>query len=525
VIQPELIGVGEVTEPSTSQRALVADLARLCGGHASAAAQDRIAYARDLWPKATFWAGYGRIPRPPDAICWPGNAEETAAVLRFAKEKAVPITPFGAGSGVCGGGIALFGGITVDLKRMERLTHVDRDGLRYTAETGIVGEVLERRLAREGLSTGHFPSSIICSTLGGWIAARGAGQLSTKYGKIEDMIEGLTAVLGTGEVVRIDGRPSAGPDLVQLLTGSEGTLGMITEARMFAVPQPEARRYRGFRFRSLTAGAEAIRRVLRDGLRPAVVRLYDPFDTALVGKGKGHAKSVDTEHPRTDAILALQERVPGLVRRAAKAALSRPRGLNRLADLLQECLLVLVFEGAADLAEAEDEQALFLCRELGGEDLGPEPGRHWMEKRYAVSYKQSKMFDAGGFADTMEVACTWERVVPTYEAVRAAVSPLGFIMAHLSHAYLEGCSLYFTFTAATGDPEETAERYDVLWSAALNAAANSGATVSHHHGIGFSKADALHRELGPAGSALLRSLKRHLDPKTILNPGKLGLDR
>jgi alkyldihydroxyacetonephosphate synthase len=523
VTQPEFIREEEVAEPTREQRALVADLARLCSGRATASPQDRIAYARDLWPKATYWAGLGRIPRPPEAVCWPSNVDEVAAVVRFARERKLPLTPFGAGSGVCGGGIALHGGITVDLKRMERITHVDKEGLRYTAEAGIVGEVLERRLARQGLSTGHFPSSILCSTLGGWIAARGAGQLSTKYGKIEDMIEGLTAVLGTGEIVHARSRPSAGPDFVQLLTGSEGTLGFITEAKMFAVPQPEGRRFRAVRFRTLESGAEAIRRILRDGLRPAVVRLYDPFDTALVGKGGGHTKKSDTDHAHRDSIVAIQERAPALARAAVRTVLGRPRALNRIADLLRECLLVLVFEGSADLASAEEEQALFLCRELGGTDLGPEPARHWMEQRYAVSYKQSKMFDAGGFADTMEVASTWERVVPVYQAVREAVSPLGFIMAHLSHAYLEGCSLYFTFTGTASSPEAAVQRYDAIWEAALGAAMRAGATVSHHHGVGFSKADALHRELGEGGVALLRAAKRALDPDGILNPGKLGL--
>jgi alkyldihydroxyacetonephosphate synthase len=262
---------------------------------------------------------------------------------------------------------------------------------------------------------------------------------------------------------------------------------------------------------------------MRDGLRPAVVRLYDPFDTALVGKGPGHTQQTDTARPHLDSIIAAQERAPWLARLAVQTVLGRPRVLNRVADLLRECLLVLVFEGEADLAAAEEEQALFLCRELGGTDLGPEPARHWMEQRYAVSYKQSKMFDAGGFADTMEVAATWEKVLPVYEAVRAAVSPLGFIMAHLSHAYLEGCSLYFTFTGSGPTPEATAARYDAVWAAALGAAMKAGATVSHHHGVGFSKADALQRELGEGGLALLRAAKRACDPDRILNPGKLGL--
>lgn len=520
-MQPEFVRIASIIEPSAEQRALVSDLGRLCDGRASAGAQDRIAYARDLWPKATFWAGYGKVPRPPDAICWPKDAQQLAAVVRFARERKLPLIPYGAGSGVCGGAIALTGGITVDLKRMDRLKSVDRRALTFTAQAGIVGEVLERELSTHGISLGHFPSSIYCSTLGGWLAARGAGQLSTKYGKIEDMCQSLQFVTGTGELMQVRSRPGASSDLLQLLIGSEGTLGFITEAEMYAVPAPASRVYRAVRFRTMEAGAEAIRRILRDGLRPAVVRLYDPFDTVIAGKGKPEHDATDADH--RDGIQVIQERAPLAARLAVRAALGRPAALNRIADLLRECLLILVYEGEADLASAEDEQGLILCRELDGIDLGAAPARHWMEKRYAVSYKQSKMFAAGAFADTMEVATTWDRVLPVYKAVRHAVAPLGFIMAHLSHAYLEGCSLYFTFSATAPTPEATAERYDAVWREALAAAMGAGATVSHHHGVGFSKAARLHEELGAGGVSLLRQLKKQFDPDGILNPGKLGL--
>jgi alkyldihydroxyacetonephosphate synthase len=329
-------------------------------------------------------------------------------------------------------------------------------------------------------------------------------------------------VLGTAERVEVRSRPGEGADLAQLLIGSEGTLGFITRATMFAVQAPAARAYRAVRFTTLEQGAEAIRRILRDGLRPAVVRLYDPFDTLIAGKGKSHTDS--TVAPHRDGIQVIQERAPLAARLAIRAALGKPAALNRIADLLRECLLILVFEGDADLATAEEEQALLLCRELAGVDLGAGPARHWMEHRYAVSYKQSKMFAAGAFADTMEVAATWEKVLPVYRAVRKAVSPLGFIMAHLSHAYLEGCSLYFTFSATAATPQACAERYDAIWREALAAAMVAGATISHHHGVGFSKGEALHQELGAGGVSMLRALKASCDPDNICNPGKLGLE-
>ncbi|MFN7134412.1 MAG: FAD-linked oxidase C-terminal domain-containing protein, partial [Myxococcales bacterium] len=205
------------------------------------------------------------------------------------------------------------------------------------------------------------------------------------------------------------------------------------------------------------------------------------------------------------------------------AALGQPIALNHAADLFKECLLVLVFEGPTDLCDLEADEGARICALNGGEDLGPGPGRVWMEKRYAVSYKQSKVFDLGAFADTMEVAGPWDQVVDIYERVKAAVAEHAFVMCHFSHAYVEGCCLYFSFAGAGGTLEETEARYDRLWKEALRAAQEAGANVSHHHGVGFSKADALVRQLGDGGMRVLRALKQTWDPAGILNPGKLGL--
>lgn len=512
--------------PSGDARSLCRDLAALCGGRASVDDPDRIAYARDCWPKAVLWTQAGRTPPPPDVVAWPATVDEVQAVVRYAAARGVPVVPFGGGSGVCGGTLALHGGICLDLKRLARVGAVDPESLEVDAEVGVVGEHLERRLARDGYTLGHFPSSIYCSTLGGWLAARSAGQCSNKYGKIEDMVASVSAVLGTGDIVTAPRRPAPGALLAQLLLGSEGTLGVLTGARLFVHPTPPTRGFAAYRFRSFAEGLEAIRLLFRAGARPAVVRLYDPFDTLITSqtgqrvKRRVRASGPSGSRRRPESQGALAAAKDRLRRLALATVLGRPARLNRVADALSAALLLLVFEGDDGLVAAEQAVAADACRR--GAALGPGPVRAWMDRRYAVSYAQSKIFAAGAFVDTMETAATWDRVPTLYRRVRAAVASHAFVMAHASHAYLEGCSLYFTFAAAAESLSEAERRYDRIWSEALAASLLAGGAVSHHHGVGLSKAAALRSELG-AGFAVLEALKGAADPAGVLNPGKLGL--
>ncbi|MGQ0507527.1 MAG: FAD-binding oxidoreductase, partial [Myxococcaceae bacterium] len=509
------VDAASLPPPSDAARVFVAQM----GCRASFSDQDRIGYSKDMWPKAMLWIREGKIPSPPDAVVWPADEDELVALVLLARELKVPLIPFGAGSGVCGGTWAVRGGIAVDLKRFEKVGEVDQDGFCVDAEAGVFGEILERNLNRQGFTLGHFPSSIYMSTLGGWLAARSAGQLSSRYGKIEDMALSVRAVLGTGERVSTPERPHAEMDLAPLLIGSEGTLCFFTGARLRVHPLPEGRLFRGIKFKRLEHGVEAIRKLFHAGLRPSVTRLYDPFDTALVGREKPRHKPkiAPSLKSRFEA-----DTVPALLREVSPTALGSPKALNRAADLLRHCLLILMFEGASDRVASEEAEARAICLEAGGEDQGEQPGKDWYRKRYDVSYKMSKVVDAGAFADTMEVAATWDRVLDVYEAVREAASGLAFVMCHFSHAYAEGCSLYFSFASSASEDEGLETRYDRLWAAALPAAMRAGATVSHHHGVGLLKADALLVELGTA-RPLLVSLKRALDPDGILNPGKLGL--
>jgi alkyldihydroxyacetonephosphate synthase len=534
---------------------------------------DLASYGRDMWPRLLIGVRAGELPpERPTIVVWPENEREVAAIVRVGRELGAPIVPYGGGSGVCGGTVPILGGITIDLKRMNELTALDRDEMVVDVEAGMNGERFEREINRRGFTLGHFPSSIYCSTVGGWLACRAAGQMSTKYGKVEDRVAGLTVVTGRGDVIHTDGpvRAERGPSWTQLLLGSEGTLGVITSARLRLAPNPELRVLRGFEVQSVAQGVEAIRRVMQRGLRPAVVRLYDEVDTfinhaPMFGRRSGRAGHGDDDraaHPLAPAPAPAQGALPhipprehagpapsGLVGRALgllgggdaarrvatrlkrdamAAALSRPRLINSLAAPLTErvsrrgCRLIVGLEGSRIRTGVEARLVFDELDRAGAVDLGEEPGRAWFEHRYAVSYQMSPTFRAGLFVDTMEVASTWERLMDLYRSVKQAIAQHAVVMAHFSHAYPEGCSIYFTF-AARAEPVRDAQRaYDAVWRDGLAAASRAGGTISHHHGIGLLKGQAMaaeHRE----AMTLLRALKSTFDPDGILNPGKLGL--
>jgi alkyldihydroxyacetonephosphate synthase len=492
--------------------------------------EDRLATARDMWPRSLVRQRAGAFDHLPDAVVWPGDADQVAEVVRLCARERVALVPFGAGSGVCGGTLPVQGGVLLDLKRLQRILELDERDRLLHVEAGALGEVLERELERRGFTLGHFPSSILCSTVGGWLAGRSAGQCSSRFGKIEDIARALSWVDAGGRRRETRLRP-AGPQAGGLdaqLLGAEGTLGVITSAWLTVWPRARRRWFRGFRFPGVEAGLRAMAGLLRSGLRPTVLRLYDEFDTLLARSGRG--AEADPHDGLLAGLPALGGPVKTLLARSLPLVLRMPQALNRLADMLPVgCLLVTVMEfgqagpSAADgeVFEAAAELATATCQSAGGQDLGEEPARHWWQNRYAISYKQSGLFSAGAFVDTMEVAATWDRLPRLYRAVQRALQPLAFVMAHFSHAYREGGSIYFTFAAAAEDDARAVGLYDRIWDAAQAAVLAEGGVVSHHHGVGLSKARYLVRQLGPA-QALADQLKAALDPLGILNPGKLG---
>lgn len=438
---------------------------------------------RDWWPLAQRWALLGQVPARPAVVARPESVEEVAGILTICNEAGVPVTPAAGRSGVCGASVPVFGGVSLDCCALAGIVAVDPDSLLVEARAGTFGPDLERDLREDHVITvGHWPQSIDLSTVGGWVACRGAGQYSTRYGKIEDIVAGLEVVLADGTVVRTGGlqgagpRAATGPDLTQVFVGSEGTLGVITSALLRAHPAAADRRA-AWSFPDFASGLDVLRRILRRGATPAVVRLYDPTESAR-----------NFQHDDGALLVVLDEGDE------------------------------VVVDAAMQVVEEECGDATSLDEEIVG---------RWLAHRNDVS-ALSSVVRHGIVVDTIEVAAPWSTLPTLYAEMMerlAAVDGLLVASAHESHAYLDGACVYFTFAGRGEDveDEEWAERfYRACWSTAMETTRRHRGSISHHHGIGLVRGPYLEEALGE-GFGVLRRLKDALDPNGIMNPGKLGL--
>jgi alkyldihydroxyacetonephosphate synthase len=461
--------------------AFVRRLQSVCASVDTAVA-GRTEAGRDWWPLTMAWAVQGETPVLPAVVARPGNATEVAAALAVCNDAGVPVTAMAGRSGVCGASIPLFGGVALDLCSIDGVVSVDDQSLLVDVRAGTFGPVLEQTLRDDhGVTLGHWPQSMALSTVGGWLACRSAGQYSTRYGKIEDMVTGLEVALADGRLVRVGGagpRAATGPDLTQLFVGSEGTLGVITEARLRVHPVAPAERKAAYAFggdgdAAFAAGLDACRLILRRGATPAVLRLYD------------HRES------------------------------------KRNFDVEDRVLLVVLDEGDDHVVDAVMTVVTEECGAAARLDDGLVD--RWLAHRNNVSQLQPLVRN-GVTVDTIEVAARWSVLPAIYaDACRAARAVEGTftVSAHQSHAYTDGACLYFTFAGQAPDGDVDSYYRDV-WDAVTGATLAHGGALSHHHGIGINRGRFMAQALGPAFD-VLAGLKRELDPRGILNPGKLGL--
>lgn len=491
------------------EKELIERIAEIVEGRLSTSPHHLLAYSRDLWPMKLIEIQDMKMEAEtlnlPDAVVWVKEVKEVVKLLRFCSEKEIPVIPFGGGSGVCGGTVPVNGGIVVDLKLMDKIRNLNELSLLVEVEAGANGERFERMLNKMGYTLGHFPSSMYCSTVGGWVSTRSAGQASTLYGKIEDMVVALEVVLPDGSVLRTKETPrgATGPDLKQVFIGSEGTLGIITSVVLRIHPYPEHRGFSSFFFSDLSSGISAIRKIMRAGAKPAVLRLYDPVDTLITSMGTGEKKG------------------GGFGEKILKWIIGSPSMANRfIGKFAGKCLLIMVFEGTRRNVYTAQDIAREICKEEYGIHEGEKYAKEWFEHRYSVSFGLSRIFSLGLFADTMEVASPWDRLENLYYEIKNAISKYALVMAHFSHAYEDGCNIYFTFVGGGKNPEERRERYISIWNDAMEACLRAGGAISHHHGIGLLKRKWLKDEHGK-GYEIIKSLKSIIDPKNIMNPGKL----
>jgi alkyldihydroxyacetonephosphate synthase len=439
---------------------------------------------RDWWPLAIGWAAEGAVPQRPGVVVRPHDTAQVSAVLSTCHEANVPVTPAAGRSGVCGGSIPVFGGVALDLTALEGLIDVDEISLTADVRAGTFGPDLEAALARmgTGYTLGHWPQSMDLSTVGGWLACRGAGQYSTRYGKIEDIVLGLEVVLADGRIVRTEGhgpRAATGPNLTQLFVGSEGTLGVITEARFRIHPRPAAQERRAFGFTTFATGLDACRKIMRRGATPAVLRLYDEAESIR-----------NFEQSGTNVLIVLDETDPALL--------------------------------AATLAVVDDE----CSTSAGAHPMDVALVERWLTHRNDVS-ALAPLWRAGIVVDTVEISGSWAVLPELFDEVIASLKAIDGTLAasaHQSHAYTDGACLYFTFggKGPEGDGAWREHYYRQAWDVVTTTTMAYGAAISHHHGIGLNRSRFLPRALG-TGFDVLVGLKETFDPAGILNPGKLGL--
>jgi alkyldihydroxyacetonephosphate synthase len=448
--------------------------------------QDKLVYSTDWSWMPQMWLDRGKPLATPEYIVHPGSASEISEIMEIANKYRIPVVPWGGGSGTQGGALPIFGGILLDTKRMNKLIEIDEVSLTATAEAGIIISQLDWAARDRGLWFPHYAASSNCATLGGALAPRGTGTVSTKYGKAEDLVLSMEVVLPTGEIIHTPRVPqhAAGPDWWRMFLGAEGTFGVITEATVQLDYLPEARLLKGVLFEDLSKALEAGRRIMTHRLDPFVIRLYD----------------MESTRSRVKKILGYD---------------------------YEGAYMVIGFDGDPQIAALQEEKAHQIIAELGARDLGREPGEKWWEHRYDFYYPPQNL-KLPWMYGTTETVTTYDKIEPLYWAIKNAVEG-GFadwnvkFIGHFSHWFHWGVMLYsrFIIEEPPQDAQEALRLHNKVWNAAMQAAINNYGMINEHHGVGLKLSRYMRRQFGDAWPLMLK-IKRTVDPNGIMNPGKTG---
>jgi alkyldihydroxyacetonephosphate synthase len=442
----------------------------------------------------------GRLELAPDAVLRPADSAAVDAVLTACASAGVAVVPYGGGTSVVGGVDAVDGGkscvVSLDLGRL-RSVDLDRTSLAARLGPGLTGPDAETALGSLGMTLGHFPQSFEEATIGGFAATRSAGQASSGYGRFDELVTAieLSAPAGRLRTLQVP-HTAAGPSLRELVLGSEGTLGVITEVTCRVRPAPDHRHYEGWIAADFEQGRVIVRELAQRDEAPDVLRLSDEEET------------------RISLELAGTE---GFQKRALETYLSlrRRRG---------GCLMICGWEGERGSLRRRRTLARKRLRRGGAVPLGASAGRSWERSRYTGPYLRDELMNLGALVETLETAHTWSRLDELYRAVgaalRTALGPKAIVMCHVSHAYADGASLYFTFIARARRGEEL-EQWREAKSAACEAIVSTEGTITHHHAVGRDHAPYMTAEVGKPGLDALAAVKERLDPAGIMNPGKL----
>ncbi len=448
----------------------------------------------------------GTVPAFPDGVAVPATEDEVRAVLRYARETGARVIPYGGGTSVVGhldaGGEDERPVLSVDMRRVNGLLELDEPNHLATFGAGVRGPDLEEALRRQGFTLGHYPQSYEYSTLGGWVATRSAGQLSLGYGRIERLFAGGVVETPVGALeLPFFPASAAGPDLRELVLGSEGRLGIITRATVRVTPLPEKESFHAAFFPGPEQGIAAIRDLARSSLPLAMLRLSLPGETENTLALAGHSRAISL----LNRWLAF-------------------RGVKE-----NKCMLLYGAVGRRGQVRRALGGAGEIIRRHGGVNVGAGPGRKWQKQRFLVPYLRNSLWEAGYAVDTLETAVPWSRVPATVQAVETALegglrdlNEKVYVFTHLSHVYTFGSSIYATYLfRLAADPAENLRRWRLLKTAASEAIVRCGGTISHQHGVGLDHKPYLEAEKGLLGMDMLRALCNAVDPDSMMNPGKL----
>ena len=447
----------------------------------------------------------GRIGTFPDGVAYPVRDEDVRAWFDFARQSSARLIPYGGGTSVAGHinpRAEDAPTLTLDLSRCSRLLDFDETSRLATFEAGINGLAIERQLAARGYTLGHFPQSWELSTLGGWIATRSSGQQSYHYGRIEDLFAGghVETPAGPLELPPLPAS-AAGPDLRQMILGSEGRFGIVTRGIVRVRKLPETDRFHGIFFHEWEAGAGALREIVQSGIPVSMLRLSDAQETEATLHLSGK-----------DRLIAFAD-----------------RGLKALRYGSARSLLILGVTGDRAAAESAYKAAAAIARRHGGLVTGQTIGKTWRKGRFLTPYLRNTLWELGYAIDTLETALPWAKVVPAAgainDAIRQSFASFGeraLVFAHLSHVYVDGASIYVTcIWRRDEDADRTLAHWQAMKSAASAVIVARGGTISHQHGVGLDHAPYLKAEKGETGIRMIESIRQSLDPGRILNPGKL----
>ena len=479
--------------------------------HVSIDDHDRVVHGRGKSLTDLIRQRRGDLGRPPDAVVRPGSEDEVAAVVAAALEHDAVVIPFGGGSSISGSLQADEAEtrpvISLHMGRLDRVLAVDPISQLARVEAGVFGPDLERQLEAQGWTCGHFPDSFTYSTLGGWIATRSSGMQSDRYGDIAEITRGLRVVTPSGILnVRPVPATSTGPSVREMVLGSEGRLGVITEATIHVRRVPPERKILGYLFPGWGDALAALRDIAASEASPSVTRVSDPPETAFSFAMREAPTQVDR------------------LKSAALQTLLRRKGWDR--DAI--CLSFIGYEGSARQIARDRKLTERIVKRHGGLGIGASPGRLYDQKKFDTPYIRDFLLDRGAPADVSETSAPWSRLERLYDNVMAAgngafrdLGVPGYLMCHLSHSYHSGACLYFTFALNPPGDHDALEDYGVVKQAIQQAFVDSGATLSHHHAVGTEHAQWLEEDISAPGVAMVRALFEGCDPGGNLNPGKI----